>query len=113
MAEVEGGIVVLDVELPAVAGPLQAIKNGRHLDPVGWDALPQTGILGANPVLVVGQATTHRRREETVGEDIVVGKVPVQRDVASVVVAERQGSWKVSVLLRHHKSVHAAAVVRG
>ena len=61
VAKVQLGIVVLDVELPAHTGALQAVEDRRHLDALCGDRFTLVGIQTRDPELVIGQAAPDRR----------------------------------------------------
>src|SRR5258708_14560850 len=63
----------------------------------------------SGPVQVVDEAASERRAEEVVKEHIAVGHVPVERQVAAVVIAHGLLAIDAAQPLSQNKSVHVAA----
>ena len=83
------GVVILDVHLPADACALEPVENGLDVEAVWRYAAVTSSRLCGDPIQVVGLARTPGRAEEPVGQDVVLGEIPVQRQVAPIPIAHR------------------------
>ena len=114
-AEGDRRVVVLDVELPGhAAGSSRSKIVGRSPKPPGGMRVGLRGSPGVavDPVQVVPDAAAGDEREEAVEEDVLVGEVPVEGQVAAVVVAHRRARvGDAEVDLGLHEAVHPPAVL--
>ena len=106
------GVVILDVHLPADASALQPIEDGLDVEAVWRYAAVTSSRLSGDPIQVVGLARTPGRAEEPVGQDIVLGEIPIQRQVAPIPIAHRHRWIQIPISLGQGKSVHSPVIVR-
>ena len=89
-------VVVLDIELPRDPAPVEPVEDRGPVAEASVRVARRPG----HPEHVAGHAAVRRGGEEPIEQDVFVGHVPVEGQVAVVVVA-------------HHRAVHRLAVDRG
>ena len=107
------GVQVLDVELRGDPLRRQAVEDRRQLVVAGAarQRVPARRCVASHPVQVALAAADGRRAEEPVEQHVLLGDVPVVRDVAAVVVAHRGRAVEPEPAVGRDEPVHPAAVV--